>query len=65
MDTNRSTPTDKDTAMGRLDLHPDDLLAIAPAIFHSLAYSFTWGSLANVVTSVDGLDAAMGDPGRY
>lgn len=51
--------------MGRLDLHLDDLLAIAPAVLHSLFYSFTWGSLANIVTSVDGLDAAMGGPGRY
>lgn len=51
--------------MGRLDLHPDNLLAIAPALFQSLAYSFTWGSLANIVTSVDGIDAALGGPGRY
>lgn len=51
--------------MGRLDLPLADLLAIAPAAFHSLAYSFTWGSLANIVTSVDGLDAATGGPGRY
>lgn len=51
--------------MGRLDLSPQDLLAIAPALVQSLAFSFSWGSLANIVGSVHGFDAAMGGTGRY
>lgn len=51
--------------MGRFDLSPDQLLAIAPAFLQTIFYGFTWGSLANVVTSVDAVDAAMGGPGRY
>ena len=51
--------------MGRLFLDPQDLIRIAPALLGSLGYSSTWGSLANIVTSVDGINAGLGGPGRY
>lgn len=51
--------------MDRLFLAPEDLLAIAPALLGSLGYSVTWGSLANIMTSVDGIEAGLGGTGRY
>lgn len=51
--------------MARLDLSPDTLLELLPNAATSVGYMLTWGSSAMLVSLVQGIDAALGGPGRY
>lgn len=50
--------------MGRLDLAPQVLLELLPNAALSVGYMGTWGSSALVVSLLQGIDAALGGPGR-
>ncbi|NLD86468.1 MAG: hypothetical protein GX636_11235 [Actinomycetales bacterium] len=49
----------------RFDVPHDVLMQMVPNIGHAVAYMFTWGNAANLVSIVQGIDAASGGPGRY
>lgn len=51
--------------MGRFDVSLDELLDLSPLAARAVAYMFTWGTLANYGSIIQGADAALGGRGRY